>query len=745
MCTKRYRESGKTESTERGASPGAEREGRKVHAILLQPPPGDLTGPYPALAYLKASASRAGFAVSIKDLGIEALGFLTERGRIDCLLRKAGSLRKELEGKSTLNSAELHRYTLLVSAVGLEQSPDLVRDSMAVLKNREKFYDYRRYKKACLLVEAFYRLLSAVHFPTRVTSSEYPTVRESGSFENVMAHCAREVNPYIEYYEEVVFPYIAAKNPRVVGISMVFPSQSVQALVLGRMLKQRFPEVHVVLGGAYLSQWVLLMNDARLAGVFTCADSVVCGEGEGPFCELLDRVVNGRELQNVSNLIYLDRPSSAIRRFSTLVYADPADLPPPDYSDLDLGAYLTPQPVLPYCISRGCYWGRCAFCQNRYGDHGIRRYQAVPVEKALAEMSMLADRYGSNHFNFSNDAIDPGYLKRFSQALLDKGLKFIWNTDLRAEKAFTEELCRQMALAGLNCVAIGFESGCQKTLDAMDKGYEVQTVRQVMKNFYDAGIATEAMGIFGFPGETREDGELTVRFIAENVDRISYYVIGLLMVLPGSKLYENPHQYGISSISLEQNPLRTPEPVWRSESRMSARSVNYLYERLSSLEDEYAINDYPYVGALSTNHGFLYFRLGPDVLKRLRQEEKKRLGRLGAILGNSLQAGTAKFKLLVPRRNLPCTVYSSPFPVEEGRADQLEREWAASATMRDYLVDPVNMPIPVSPGQLKLLRRVDGHRNIKAILAKVPETGSEQLISFLLYLAHRGVIVATGL
>ncbi len=493
--------------------------------------------------------------------------------------------------------------------------PGLIRKAIAVFKDKARFYRYPVYRRAALLLEAFYRLLSAVCFPTQVSSSEYPTVARLGSFEAVAAHCDRSTNPYVDYYENVLFPYIASSQARVVGISMVFAVQSVQALVLGRMPKERFPRIHITLGGAYLSQWVLLMKDDQLFDLFTFADSVICAEGEKPFSELLERVINERPLGGLPNIIYPDRAESAIRRFGVLEYGVLAELPPPDYSDLDPGSYLSPEPVISYCISRGCYWGGCAFCQNRYGDNRIRRYQAVPVEKAVGEMERLSEKYGAVHFNFSNDAIDPVYLKRLSEALLAGGQKFIWSTDLRAESFFTAELCLQLARAGLNCVAIGFESGCQKTLDSMDKGYDVGILRRVMKNFYDAGIATQAMGIFGFPGETEQDGELTVRFPEENVDRISYYVMGLLMVLPGSKLYDNPHEYGVSSISFEQNPMMTPEPVWRSDIRMSARSVNALYNRLSRLEEQFSINDYPYVGAIVHQTWLFLFHTGSRYFK----------------------------------------------------------------------------------------------------------------------------------
>ncbi len=595
-----------------------------VQAMLLQPPPGDLTGPYPALPYLKAYAQEHGFTVRVRDLGVEALYFLIQANKIRDLLAQARDRRRLLEARRFLSPPEKHLYELLLAAT--ESGPKLERmaEALGCFKDRTCFHDYRLYKKASQTLNAFFVLLSAVHFPTMVAPHDYPTARALQTLKNVLAHRDRRINPYIDYYEEVLFPQVVREAPAVIGISMVFASQSVQALVLGRLLKERFPEIHITLGGAYLSQWVLLLDDARLGELFHCADSFVLGEGEEAFAALLGRVLNKEPLQGVPNLFFRSPATGKVHRFEHLEYPDIAHLPPPDFTDLELSAYLIPKPVIPYAISRGCYWGRCVFCQNRYGDNRMRRYQTVPVDKAVTEISRLAEHYRTNQINFSNDVIDPAYLRRFSQAVIDAGKRFYWNTDLRAEKAFDQNLCRLMARAGLKSVAIGFESGCQRILNAMDKGTQVETMRQVMRHLYDVGVATQAMGIFGFPGETGKDGLATVRFLEDNVDRISYYVMGLLLVLPGSRMYREPGTHGVMSISYEDNPLRAPEPVWKSDRRMSIEAVNRLYERLGRLEEVYELNEYPYVGALSTNHSFLYFEKGPDILKRLKQEEKRR-------------------------------------------------------------------------------------------------------------------------
>ncbi|HKI47755.1 MAG TPA: radical SAM protein, partial [Desulfobacteria bacterium] len=415
----------------------------------------------------------------------------------------------------------------------------------------------------------------------------------------------------------------------------------------------------------------------------------------------------------------------------------------PDFTDLDLSAYLTPKTVIPYSISRGCYWGKCVFCQNRYGDYQIRRYQTVPVDKAVAEMTQLSLQCHTDHFNFSNDVVDPAYLKQFSTALIDSGKTFVWNTDLRAEKAFDKDLCGTMAKAGLNAVAIGFESGCQKTLDAMDKGNRVEITREVLKNLHEAGVATQAMGIFGFPGETEQNGEETVRFLEENVDRISYYVMGLLMVMPGSRMHDDPLAHGVTSISYKNNPLKTPEPVWISNTRMPVHAVHRLYERLSRLENAFAINEYPYVGGLSTNHGFLYFQSGPDILKRLRAEENREHQRRHEILGMDKEHRlTKRIKSVIPIFAFPYTVYRSSYPIEqipvepETPAGWLQR---CEGPKRNYLIDPINGPIRIGELEISLLGRINGRLDMKSILKKTVPHRQKRALYFIMYLLASGL------
>lgn len=716
-----------------------------IHALLLQPPPGNLTGPQADAAYLKASTQQNGYDVRVHDLGIEAFDYLRQPQRIGALLEKADVIRQQLESKGALRAFDKRWYGLLLMAKGFGIQPDMITDAISGLKVAERFHDYDRYKADCKVLDAFFRMLRAVHYPTMVTPSGYPTAHELKSMKSIQLHRDTAINPYMFYYENVLFPQIDAAPPSVIGIAMETARQSVQALVLGGLLKQRYPDIHVTLFGAYLTQWVLLMDAPLLSALFTMSDSVMCGDAESPFPELLDRCVNGGSLADVPNLIFRDDTVGNIRMFESLVFSDLTQLPPPDFSDLDLSAYLIPEPILPYALTRGCYWQRCGFCQNRIGKYRPRPYQSVPVDKAVAEVTTLSETYHAQHFHFIGNVIDPDTLKAFCDAKIASGSTFLWNTALRAEKAFTPDFCRHLHQAGLNSAAIGFESGCQLTLDRMDTGTDIPTISQTLRNLHGAGVATEATGILGFPGETEKHARWTIEFLRDHLDVISTFNMGLLLVRPGSAMHNDPEAFGVGLISYDHNPLLTPEPLWKAASRIHLGAVNRLFDALRQLENATCTgNDEPYVGAISSYHSFLYFKQGPDAIKRLRARESHEHQALHETFGmnhHHQPAGDVKPK--IPRVRLPHTIYRSPYRHERSHfatSGPRDPRPLAAGPGWDFLLDPINVPREISPDEQQLLNRIDGQRDLASILGHAGPEATEKLRLFLIGLVSNGVV-----
>lgn len=718
-------------------------------AVLLQPPPGNLTGPSAAPAYLKAYAQDHGFIVQSRDAGIDAFYYLTDPQRIKALVERAQALCQRLESKGVLAPLEQRWYGLLLMAKGFSLDAGRIVDAVAGLKDPERFHDYDRYKFDCKVLDAFFRLLRAVYYPTMVTPWDYPSVHALKTEDTVWLHLDDDINPLVAYYREVLIPEIAQAQPDVVGISMTYAAQSVQAMVLGRLIKQHLPAIHITMGGPYLTQWVLLMKAAlQDSFLFKATDSVVCGEGEIPLVGILACCQDGTSLTEVPNLIYRDAATGRISKSPDLVFTDLTEQASPDYSDLDLSAYLIPEPVLPFMPTRGCYWQRCAFCQNRIGNYRPRPYQTVPVDKALEALTALSTTHGCRHFHFCSDVMDAEYLDAFSKRLIDAQSSLFWHTNLRADGKFSAPFCRQLAQAGLTSVAIGLESGCQATLDNMDKGLDITTLEQTLESFYDSGIATQVTGIFGFPGEPERGAQMTVAFLEAHMHAISAFDVQLLLVQPGMRLHQDASAFGVDLISYKRNLLMTPEPVWKAARRIPLVAVNRLFEQLGGLEAATCvINDHPYVGALCANHSFLYFKQGPYILKRLRSLENMDHQLVHRIFGmDQHHRPVGAIKAKIPRLRFPFTVYRSPYLHERahfGTAGMARRRPLVAGQGWDYLLDPINVPQFVGPEMQQILSRIDGQRDLQAILGPDLHEGSADERLFLIRLVMTGLIVLT--
>jgi hypothetical protein len=111
----------------------------------------------------------------------------------------------------------------------------------------------------------------------------------------------------------------------------------------------------------------------------------------------------------------------------------------------------------------------------------------------------------------------------------------------------TSGLLDKLRRSGCVCLAYGIESGSQRVLDLMKKGFRIKDAQEVIRDTSDAGIAVVANFMFGFPGETDEDFEETLNFIFENKKRFTslnpspaYTAIGI-----GTYLFNHREEYDL--------------------------------------------------------------------------------------------------------------------------------------------------------------------------------------------------------
>ena len=76
---------------------------------------------------------------------------------------------------------------------------------------------------------------------------------------------------------------------------------------------------------------------------------------------------------------------------------------------------LSPRLVLPYDPTRGCYWGRCEFCDH--GEGYTAGYRSKKIQDILGEIRHLRDKYGAKHFHFTDESYPPALFRKLSPPL----------------------------------------------------------------------------------------------------------------------------------------------------------------------------------------------------------------------------------------------------------------------------------------------------------------------------------------
>lgn len=260
-------------------------------------------------------------------------------------------------------------------------------------------------------------------------------------------------------------------------------------------------------------------------------DSVICGEGERAFADLLgtlrncgtpDKIVRAEPVTNLDEL-----PFPNFERFC------------------DLKRYtrrVAGEPAICLDSSRGCGF-RCRFCNSRVMERG--RWRPRSPESVGAEVAGHV-RSGWRAFRFNDDsfAADGERVLAICHILEPMGIKF--RIFARAEDLCHRGLCKRLAEAGCLHVSVGVETLSPFMLGRMGKATSVQRIRDGIAAAHDSGMGVRGYFIVGFPGETDSTVAESVRGLEGlKLDEATVYPC---IPYPGTDLFARPEQYGITWI-----------------------------------------------------------------------------------------------------------------------------------------------------------------------------------------------------
>ena len=580
---------------------------------LIYPPTCDPTAPYLSLPTLTGYLRAHGVEVLPIDANVEGYSRLLSCETLTALACRVAERWAKLKRKSALNHAEqLAGAALWEAREDARSAPDAIEDAVAVLRDRsgKRFFDPPQYEAAITTVESALRLVSAAYTPLSLDFTAYRTPFSLLSIGEIEEDARPERDPFHECFQELC-ARLAAERVGIVGLSIAFPGQVQPAYSLAFMIRRLLPGVHVTVGGPAITQILLRLKGASLTRALKPFHSAVLFEGESALLELVRAVERG------------EKPAGILEGTRT---ADLGALPAPDFAGLPLEKYFSPAPVLPYDPTRGCYWGKCAFCHYGLTECGTARYRERPVEQTAEHIRLLADRHGCRLFHFSQDSLSPKTARCLAEALKanfspspGEEPPVRWATDMRPEPALDAECCRILAEGGALGMALGVESAAPRVLQLIRKGLSVRDAARAVKNLAAAGIAAEVMCFTDFPTETGREALMTVRFIEELRESIALFICGEFALVAGARVAQHPWEYGIRETwHVAGDELITTlfyEETVPSKTPADRERIDAAVDRLAR---SWWLHRYPWAGSLSTAHTLLWYdRYGADVFRRL--------------------------------------------------------------------------------------------------------------------------------
>ena len=302
-------------------------------------------------------------------------------------------------------------------------------------------------------------------------------------------------------------------------------AQFYNAVVILKKIKEKQPDARVVIGGPHAT----MDEESCFKEGFDC---VAQGEGESAILDVIglpkSKLIKGVAVKNLDFL------------------------PMPDREALDLHSYrykIDGEPATTMMTSRGCYYGKCSYCESRKIWGGIRFNSASRV---IAEVKTISNVYGFKAIMFYDDELLFNWRRDQKIAVALKEEEIKWRCFTRSD-LLTEEKVRTIADCGCKEVLLGVESGSDRLLKNVNKGTTAALNKKAISLLKKYNIRCKAAIIIGLPGESWETIRETTKFLeTSQPDDVDF---SIMTVFPGTDIYSHPSKYDLEWGALDYEKM----------------------------------------------------------------------------------------------------------------------------------------------------------------------------------------------
>ncbi len=294
--------------------------------------------------------------------------------------------------------------------------------------------------------------------------------------------------------------------------------------MVAELIKRHHPRSHVVVGGPHATPLA-----GEMLAHYPAIDTVCVGESEETFLELIDRLARNTSTSGIAGTWYRAN-GSILEGPERLSIKDLDGLASPhDYFDTHI-----------LMTSRGCAW-QCTFCgaDTTWG----RGFRANSVSYVLDSLEHALERLPVKMVQIKDDTFTTNRKRvlELCRGIRARNIKFVWSCDTRVD-VLSDELLREMRLAGCERLSLGVESGSQQILDAIDKKITVDEIVASTELAKKYGVQVRYYMMIGNRGETRETHAESLAFLARS--KPHQYLFSCLSIYPGTRDFHDAEAAG---------------------------------------------------------------------------------------------------------------------------------------------------------------------------------------------------------
>jgi len=310
-------------------------------------------------------------------------------------------------------------------------------------------------------------------------------------------------------------------------------------------------------------------------------DYVVRGEGELTFLELLQRLMAGDDAHDVAGIGCRTEggPSLSPPR-EEIVDMDSLSLPAYDLINLEtywdlprFGTAFINREYASLTTSRACPY-HCTYCHRIFGA----RYRSQSPEIVLRDLETLKSEHGVSEVLFVDDCfnLDRKRVAAICDGIVERGHEFSisFPNGLRGD-LIDEETLRKLKAAGTYRITYAVETASPRLQKWVKKNLNLDKLKQVIEKTDALEIMADGFFMVGFPGETREEIEMTLDYALNS--RMHSANFWFVTPFPGTELHKQAVEMGLDVPDLAEGLLYSDPRTDLSE--VSAGELKKMVQR----------------------------------------------------------------------------------------------------------------------------------------------------------------------